>query len=106
MRNVYVLCPRCGGEHGRRPCKIGASDDPERRRREIQIGSPEPLDLVHVEPVDPSIARGVERSAREIAVERGGRRLIGEWVETTPHDARESVKTAHERLRTRKPKQA
>jgi hypothetical protein len=64
MRNVYVLCPRCGGEHGRRPCKIGASDDPERRRREIQTGFPEPLDLVHVDPWT-QVSRVVSNEVRE-----------------------------------------
>ena len=75
-RKVYAM----GGETG--PIKLGKSNDPDRRLRDMQTMSPMPLELIHQADETESIN---EKDLHRIFA---GSRLHGEWFEID----RETVK--------------
>jgi hypothetical protein len=67
--------------------KIGLATDPDRRLRQVQIGSQLPLYLAHtVGPMLPRHARQAEQMMHEVFDEF---RMVGEWFRMPPeHGAR------------------
>jgi hypothetical protein len=79
---VYVIAASDLG-----PSKIGISDNPEKRRRGLQIGHPEPLTVYYsVNVGDVERARAAERTAhRSLAATRAG--AENEWFGVPPAEA-------------------
>lgn len=71
--------------------KIGFSDDPEARLKQLQTGHPEPLEVIYREGVDSSKVRYLERIIHQV---NKSRRLKGEWFLLSPQDAILEVKHA------------
>jgi alanine racemase len=80
---VYVIAVDGAGERG--PVKIGTSQNPEKRLRELQTASPYRLILMH-QFAFPSrdIARTVEKSFHQVLARYNS---VGEWVSMPASDA-------------------
>ncbi len=68
--------------------KLGFADDPERRLRELQCGTPDRLVLHHAEPV---AANQVRRFERALHRDMHHRRQRGEWFDLCVDEARKHV---------------
>lgn len=66
------------------PVKIGLSVDPERRRRQLQTGYPEPLQVFHTEEVESDWVQIMEGIIHR---ENRHKRLKGEWFRMSVEDA-------------------
>lgn len=73
MSFLYVIA---ASEKG--PVKLGLSQDPERRVRQLQTGSAQPLRLFHVEEVHDTRVRVAEKALHKML---GHRRMKGEWFD-------------------------
>lgn len=79
QRFLYVIAASPAG-----PVKLGVSNDPERRLRQLQTGHAERLHLFHTEPVDSERSRLFERLLhRDI----NHHRQHGEWFRLTAEAA-------------------
>jgi hypothetical protein len=76
---MYVISARPEG-----PVKLGISADPDQRVRELQTGHPEPLKVLHREPVDLERVRLFERLLHR---DNNHHRLHGEWFNLTVEQA-------------------
>jgi predicted GIY-YIG superfamily endonuclease len=76
---IYVIAAK---EEG--PSKVGFSNNPERRLRQLQTGYPEPLAIYHTEEVDPSWVQIMEGVIHR---ENRHKRLTGEWFRMSVEDA-------------------
>jgi hypothetical protein len=82
---VYVMKSEDG------QIKVGRSNDPKIRRRNLQTGSPFPLALFHIEPCPPALAHKAELRARLMLSQQHFR---GEWFDCTAEQAIEIVRYA------------
>jgi T5orf172 domain len=76
---MYVIAANSEG-----PVKLGISADPDQRVRELQTGHPEPLKVLHREPVDTERVRLFERLLHR---DNNHHRLHGEWFDLTVEQA-------------------
>lgn len=76
---VYVIA---SSELG--PCKIGHSNNPERRLKQLQTGHSETLRIFHKEAVDDFPAAALERVIHETI---GYKRARGEWFAVSTEEA-------------------
>lgn len=98
-RDVYAL----GDGRGR--AKIGVSNDAYKRKRNLQTGSADELNILHVEKTAYDLGTKVERRARAILTD-AGKEKTREWIrDCSADEARDAIRTAHdiERGRNRKP---
>ena len=65
-------------------CKVGYSEDPDRRVAELQVGNPHALRVVHRVRVDDDRVRVLESKLHH---ELGPWRARGEWFRVTPRRA-------------------
>lgn len=79
MSFLYVIAAR---EQG--PTKLGISDDPARRLKQLQTGHPETLMIFHKEAVDAPLAYYLERNLHKSISHR---RLRGEWFDLAVAEA-------------------
>jgi hypothetical protein len=85
LRSVYVI-KSTGGI-----CKVGISNDPEERLRQLLTGHGLGLELVHVESVGDDAARLVERAAHRML---DNAKTGGEWFRVSADKAIQVVKIA------------
>lgn len=84
---IYIISSSSNG-----PVKIGISDDPDRRLRQLQTGHPTLLAIHHREPVEkPTHARMLERFIHDTL---SPKRMIGEWFNIGTQDAIGEVRFA------------
>lgn len=76
---LYVIAPNEAG-----PSKIGFSNDPDKRVRQLQTGCPERLSLQYVQETTLTEARRIEKSIHQTL---GYLRKTGEWFDLTVSDA-------------------
>jgi hypothetical protein len=76
---MYVIASNALG-----PVKLGISADPDQRVRELQTGHPEPLKVLHREPVDVERVRLFERLLHR---DNSHHRLRAEWFNMTVEQA-------------------
>lgn len=76
---LYVICDDYNDL-----CKIGYSEDPDRRVAELNVGNPHQLRVAHRVRVDDDRVRLLES---KIHFELGPYRERGEWFRVTPHRA-------------------
>jgi hypothetical protein len=76
---IYVIAP-----HDSEKVKIGISDQPIRRLKQLQTGHPEILHIHHTEPVNRKDRAVLERLIHK---QNGHLRLKGEWFAMTVKDA-------------------
>jgi predicted GIY-YIG superfamily endonuclease len=83
---LYVISASTSG-----PCKLGRSNDPEKRLRQLQTGHSETLHLFHQE-----LVTGSEISLMERALHRtiAFKRMRGEWFNITVEEAIAEVRHA------------
>jgi len=84
---VYVIASSDSG-----PSKIGIANNPQKRLRGLQTGSPTPLQIFATEPIG-FAAAAVERAAhKSLSAHRsvGG----GEWFNVTPQEAHAAIRDA------------
>lgn len=81
---VYLICSQVDGKlHG--PCKVGISDKPEKRLRQVQTGSPHKLIVAFAFLFwDRRMASLVETAFHDCHDES---RMQGEWFNMLPHEA-------------------
>lgn len=78
---VYVIATVRGGR-AVAPIKVGMSDDPKKRRRQLQTGYPYPLMLVHAFATpDRKTAVSLESGFRRMKEDR---HLLGDWFDIAP----------------------
>jgi hypothetical protein len=77
---LYVI----GAVGGAAPCKIGISNDPDRRVKQLQTGFPERLVVHYREPVPADRARYYER---QLLREMSYKRTHGEWLDLSVETA-------------------
>ncbi len=85
-RLCYIYIVHAAGLH-----KIGWSEDPEQRVRDMQVGSPLPLNLVHVYPCPSYEVFKVERHAHRALAEFHVR---GEWHDCSDIEAAAAIAEA------------
>lgn len=91
MENTSFIYVIGEADSSRKSVKIGISQDPQDRLRQLQTGHPEKLSIHHLEPVEPARARIFERFIHdEIAYLRSH----GEWFRLTPEEAIGEVRFA------------
>ncbi len=83
---LYVIAASPEG-----PCKLGRSNDPERRLRQLQTGHSEYLRLYYREAVDASEVSAMERAVHKVIAFK---RMKGEWFRITVEDAIAEIKHA------------
>jgi Meiotically up-regulated gene 113 len=76
---LYVIAARKEG-----PVKLGLSQDPQRRVRQLQTGSAEQLVIHHVEEVSDARVKLAESALHRML---GHRRMKGEWFNMTVEEA-------------------
>ena len=86
MTSIYII-----SESELGPVKIGFSNAPERRLKQLQTGYPKPLTLHHVEYVGETNVRLMEGF---IHAANRHRKVQGEWYNLTVEDAIVEVKHA------------
>lgn len=74
IRSIYII------KNGEGLCKIGISNDPERRLKGLFAGSGSSLCIVYTHEVESNIAFLVERGAHRIL---GENRKHGEWFDAS-----------------------
>jgi hypothetical protein len=85
---IYVICEKSEGSN---PVKIGLSQDPEKRLKQLQTGHSAPLVLFHKEEIENKNAPSLERIIHRTLSQH---RTSGEWFALTPQDAVAEVKHA------------
>lgn len=83
MTFIYVIAPETGNT-----VKIGYSEDPEARLKQLQTGHPQQLKLIHTEEVDDCVARAIEQ---KIHVANSSLRLKGEWFSMSVEQAKDEI---------------
>lgn len=84
MNTCYVYLISCG-DNDIRPTKVGVSDDPYKRIKELQTGNPRKLKIeIIIECVDRNHAFNLEKTIHEVLFKR---RLQGEWFSMSGHKA-------------------
>ena len=82
---VYLICTDLGNDDLEGPCKIGITDAPDSRLKQVQTGSPKRLVIAFDFRVwDRKFARRIEASFH---AGFGDYRLNGEWFDLHPIDA-------------------
>lgn len=79
MSFLYIISASEAG-----PVKLGFSQDPEKRLRQLQTASPLPLRLFHVEEVEPDRVKIAEKALHRII---GHKRVKGEWFDVSVEEA-------------------
>jgi hypothetical protein len=85
MNFIYVI----GGTE--KPYKIGITNNPGRRLKNLQTGHPSKLRIHHVEPIPDDQVRLIEQTIHKTI---NHKRLQGEWFDITLEDAIAEVKFA------------
>jgi len=76
---VYII----GSESG--PIKIGISDKPEKRVKQLQTGNPNKLSLIHTEEIEDNLAESIEL---EIHKNLKLKKTVGEWFNISITEAK------------------
>lgn len=76
---LYIIASNTNG-----PVKLGYSDNPERRLKQLQTGNPENLKIFHCEEIEVDNIRKAEKSLHTTL---GYKRLKGEWFSLNVSDA-------------------
>lgn len=88
MNYIYVI----GGNE--KPYKIGITNNPARRLKNLQTGHPSKLKIHHIEPVPDNQVRLIEQTIHQTIKYR---KTHGEWFDIELEDAIAEVK--HARIR-------
>ena len=82
---VYVIGPKIG------PKKIGMANNPSARRREIQVGNPKLVSVLHSIESPPDLSSLIENMAHKLLRDK---RLCGEWFNVTTEEAVKAINDA------------
>ena len=83
---IYVIC-----ENDKSPVKIGFSNNPEKRLKQLQTGHPNILTLHYKEEIDSSNVKILEKIIHK---ENKHHNVSGEWFNLSPQDAVLEIKHA------------